>query len=102
MIVVKIELWPSGVEEKAKELARLYIARIGSSTPTRASYDVAIMRRGETRSPWRSGWGGNANNLATPLRRGIVSDYARKAYPVVQLVKLAIETLYPSYPSSRR
>ena len=47
MIVVKVELWPKGHEEKAIELARMFLANDGTSKdPKLGHYDVAVMRKG--------------------------------------------------------
>lgn len=93
MIVVKVELWPRGRGDRAKELARMYIANDGEGTSTHGNYDVAVMRRGEHRAPWEIGGGGNP--IAKALRTGRVENHARKALHVLQLVRRAIEACYP-------
>lgn len=50
MIVVKVELWPFGREDKAEEIGRTYIANIGGTTE-RGDYDVAMCRRGTKAIP---------------------------------------------------
>jgi len=94
MIVVKVELWPGGLASRARELTRLYIGKDGkTSTSTRGNYDVAVMRRGETKPPWPIGWGGNPT--AKPIRSGRVEGHARKALHVLTLVGKAIEACFP-------
>lgn len=94
MLVVKIELWPRGLESRAKELVRVYIANDGTGTETHGNYDVAVMRAKETRPPWAIGYGGN--ETAKPVRTGRVEMHAR-SYPVLRLIARAIASLYPEW-----
>lgn len=95
MIVVKVELWPKGHEEKAVELARVFLANDGTGTAKLGNYDVAVMRRGEKRAPWRYGDGTGAT--AKPIRTGRVEGHAKAAYPVLRLVVRAIRSMFPEW-----
>jgi hypothetical protein len=61
MIVVKIEIWPFGNEEKAKEITRAYIANDGkTSSKTNGvfgSYDVRFMQSEQynPKKVWKKG-----------------------------------------------
>jgi hypothetical protein len=46
MIVVKIEMWPQGRENKAREIGRTYIFNNGG-TMTKGDYEVRVCRRGK-------------------------------------------------------
>ena len=93
MIVVKIELWPMGVEEKKKDLSRLYIANTGSNPdPNLGDYKVAIMKKGVLRAPWEHGYGGN--KTAKPFREGEVKNHPRITQHVIHLVRKAIDSIY--------
>lgn len=52
MIVVKIELWPGGLEDHPRkaEIGRMYIANVGGNVE-RGEYDVAVCRRGSHKVP---------------------------------------------------
>jgi hypothetical protein len=45
MLVVKIELWPHGVQSKAKELFRVFIANDCTGTSKAGNYSVAAWPR---------------------------------------------------------
>ena len=76
MIVIKIEMWPKGIKEKAYELGRMCISNDGTSKdPKIGNYNVKVMRRGTKDKVQRT---------------GTVENYPRKAYPVWELVKRAI------------
>lgn len=46
MIVVKIELWPLGNANKAREIGRVEIANDGSGTKTHGNYLVNLLHAG--------------------------------------------------------
>lgn len=47
MIVVRIELWPAGSEERKRELGVAYIANDASGTPGSGNYNVRLMKSAE-------------------------------------------------------
>lgn len=82
MIVVKVELWPGGREERKREIGRMTLAndcRTTITDPNRGSYNVKLMRRGTT------------DKVQKTTR---VEDYPRKSYPVWELVRRALDRLY--------
>ncbi len=44
MIVVKIEMWPKGIEAKKYGLGEMRIANDGAGTHARGDYDVVLMK----------------------------------------------------------
>jgi hypothetical protein len=58
MIVVKIELWPHGIRDKAREIGRIVIANDGSGTKEEGNYEVALANAGiyaDKPGAWKSG-----------------------------------------------
>lgn len=86
MLVIKIEKWPFGQEEKAEEIGRTYVTNDGSGTLKRGNYDVEVCRRGTTEKP--SGGG-------TAARTGRVEDYPRQSYNVWRLIIRALKSAFP-------
>ncbi len=83
MIVVKIELWPKGYEEKAREIGRMTLHNLFATTvsnPKRGDYEVNVMRRGTT---------------TTSQRRGVVEDYPRHSYNIWRLIARALKETFP-------
>jgi len=83
MIVVKIELWPKGIENKAREIGRMTLHNLPLRTmmnPKRGDYEVHVMRRG---------------NKSKPLRTGIVEDYPRQSYNIWRLIARALKVTFP-------
>ena len=82
MLVVKIEMWPGGDEDRRREIGRMYIANKGFDVhpdhPRRGDYVVRLMRRG-------------AKN--TVQRTAEVLDYPRESYSVWVLVKRALDAV---------
>ncbi len=83
MIVIKVELWPFGYEEKKRELGRMHIANVGGSA-TRGDYKVKVMRKGTER---------------TVQREGEVTNYPRQSYSVWRLVQRALRSAFPEEKS---
>lgn len=80
MIVIKIEMWPKGFKERAYELGRMYITNDGTSKdPKRGNYKIKVVKKGTTDKV---------------SREGEVENYPRKSYPVWELVKRAIGSVY--------
>jgi len=83
VIVVRIELWPGGSERRKREIGRMTLANQGFGVhpdhPRRGNYDVSLMRRGTT---------------DRVQRECEVLDYPRESYPVWELVRRALETLF--------
>lgn len=96
MIVVTVELWPGGLRNRSKELARMYIGNDGTGAQGKGHYDIAVMRRGERRAPWEHGYGGNA--VAKPIRVGRVENHARQSLHVLILVAKAIAATFEKAP----
>lgn len=86
MLVVKIELWPFGQEEKAEEIGRMYVSNDGSGTRKRGNYDAEVCRKGTTERPASGG---------TATRTGRVEDYPRQSYNVWRLVTRALKSCFP-------
>lgn len=80
MIVIKVELWPFGSEERAEEIGRMTITNDGTSrNPMRGDYNTKIMRRGTTDKV---------------QKQGRVENYPRKSYSVWELVRRALNDIY--------
>lgn len=86
MIVIKIELWPGGFEDKSEEIGRMYMSNDGTGDVSRGNYDVEVCRRGTTEKPSQGG-------VAT--RTGKVEGFPRKNYNVWRLVVRAILDCFP-------
>ena len=83
MIVVKIELWPKGYEEKARELGRMHLTNQfvrSVLNPKRGDYKVEVMRRG---------------TKDKVQRHGTVRDYPRQAYNIWRLIFRALKETFP-------
>ena len=79
MLVVKVELWPRGVEARCRELGRMYIINQGgTASAKRGNYAIHLMRKGVS---------------ATVQKAAEGRDYPRLSYPVWVLVKRALEAL---------
>ena len=81
MLVVKIELWPGGWEDRKKEIGRLVIVNDGSGTKNRGNYRTLLMRRGTKN---------------TVLREGRVGNHSRLSKSVWNLVHKALESVMSS------
>lgn len=83
MIVVKIELWPLGFEDKAKEIGRMTITNdlttLERTSGNKSSYNVRVMRRG---------------TIDQVQREGRVENYPRHSYTVWELVRRALNDVY--------
>lgn len=89
MIVVKLEMWPKGNEEKKYDLGRMYIANTGGSVE-RGDYVAAVCRKGTTDVPepvHRRG--------VKASRTGEVKDYPRISYNVWRLIIRAAKSCFP-------
>lgn len=100
MIVVKLEIWPGGNEERAKEIGRTYIANDGSGSQDRGDYKVAVCRRGTTQVPcelFDEADAQIAGGLGVPraTRAGTVKDYPRLAYNVWRLITRSLLAAFP-------
>jgi len=95
VIVVKIELWPHGVEHFAKEIGRMYIGNVGG-TDERGDYEVAVCRRGIQSCPWPHGYDDDdTKKRPQPARIGEVKNYPRLSYSVWRLVMRALKSAFP-------
>jgi hypothetical protein len=82
MIVVKIELWPHGSEERAKEIGRTYITNDGTGTLKRGNYDAWVCRKDNFLRP--------TDENASAVREARVEDYPRQSHNVWRLVRRAL------------
>ncbi len=87
MIVVKIELWPLGSEERRREIGRMYIANDGSGTQVRGNYKAVVCRRGTTENPLRG--------RVRAVREGHVENYPRKSANVWKLIMRCLRSAFP-------
>jgi len=99
MITVKIELWPRGREDRAREIGRMYIANDGRASvtdPSRGDYLVGVCRRGTTDVP-REIYGEDAGPGDEPkaARAAEVKNYPRLAYNVWRLIARAVLAAFP-------
>ncbi len=78
MIVVKIELWPMGIESRKRELGRMLIVNQGG-THGRGDYHVRVMRKGSDKV----------------LRECEVKDYPRESYNIWRLICRALKGTFP-------
>ena len=79
MIVVKVELWPGGHEDRKRELGRMHLTNQGTGTRERGNYAVKLMRRG---------------TVDVVQRTTDIENYPRQSYPVWELVRRALQKLY--------
>lgn len=75
MIVINIELWPLGREEKKKHLGTIKITNDGTGTQEWGNYDVTLSRKGSPNSV---------------LRKGRVEGFKRLKYGAYELLGLAL------------
>lgn len=57
MIVIKIEIWPGGFEQYAKELYRGFIWNDATGTPEKGNYKVELNKKGQKikgKGVWKS------------------------------------------------
>lgn len=89
MIVLKIEMWPHGNEDKKREIGRTYIYNAGG-TAKRGDYEARVCRKGKTKfklEDLRSGKGFT--------RTGRVENYPRLTYNVWRLAIKALRACFP-------
>lgn len=103
MIVVRIELWPGGAEDKLREIGRMYIANVGG-TQERGDYTVAVCRKGSEKVPaelWQGAGRDAPEGSPKATRAGSVRDYPRLAYNVWRLVCRALASCFPEESTTR-
>lgn len=70
MIVVKIEVWPMGIEERARPIGNITIANDGTGDEEKGNYLAALSHAGfyygKRKEPWK---------------KGAVKDHPRKLSP---------------------
>ena len=54
MLIVKVELWPGGVEEAAEVIDIMQIINDGTGSYGQGNYDVRIIKR-DSSNTWKSG-----------------------------------------------
>jgi hypothetical protein len=89
MIVLKLEMWPHGNEDKKYEIGRTYIYNSGG-TNKRGDYEARVCRKGKPDfklDDLRSGKGF--------ARRGSITDYPRLSYNVWRLIIRALKACFP-------
>jgi len=78
MLVVKVELWPGGCEERSREIGRMLIDNTTYERDARrGDYRIRLMRKG----------------ARTVQRSAKVLNYPRLSYPVWKLVRRALRAL---------
>lgn len=55
MLVVKVELWPGGVEEEAETVGVMQIVNDKSGSYGRGDYDTRILKWGQVNESWKEG-----------------------------------------------
>jgi hypothetical protein len=98
MIVVKIEMWPSGNESHAREIGRTYIANVGG-TAERGDYRVAVCRRNSIARPRElyADQNAPAHTAQYPkaTRTARVEGYPRLSYNVWRLILRSLRACFP-------
>lgn len=89
MIVVKIEMWPKGDQNRRREIGRMYVYNAGGSL-VRGDYEVRVCRRNNFDATTRQIQTGDGFT-----RTGRVEKYPRLAYNVWRLVLRALRTTFP-------
>lgn len=90
MIVLKVELWPLGVEAAKRELGRAFIVNDGSGDRETGHYTVSVNRKGQTRVP-----SSIVPKGPRPFREGRVGPYPRLRYSVWRLVLRSLMSCFP-------
>lgn len=94
MIVVKIEMWPHGDEDRRREIGRMYLANVGG-TAERGDYLVTVNRRGDQSCHLQGDGAGGASVVGNVTRQGEVKDYPRLSYNVWRLITRALKACFP-------
>lgn len=82
MVVVKIELWPHGLESKAREIGRAEIINDGTGTEEVGNYKIRLKHSGswvKKEGYWKTGG---------------LSGYKRKVQSPYHLVMLALGAIF--------
>lgn len=113
MLTVKIELWPYGDEERAREIGRMYIANDGTTSvadPRFGDYRVAVCKRGTNAVPREvydlsdPAQAQYAKDQGAPkaTRAARVRGYPRLAYNVWRLIARAVTGAFPEELNTRK
>jgi hypothetical protein len=97
MIVVKIEMWPGGSEDRSYELGRTYIYNDGTGTPARGNYEVRVCRKSKDGQYNLTSREVVAGKKCT--RVGRVRDWPRKSYNIWRLILRCLKSAFPEDPS---
>jgi len=89
MIVVKIEMWPKGQRERAREIGRTFIYNDGG-TDELGDYEVRVCRRGRLERTTQQIVDGEGFT-----RTGRIENYPRLAFNVWRLVLRALRSAFP-------
>lgn len=108
MIVVRVEMWPKGDPNSARELGRTYIANVtplerhAGSRGKRGDYQVAVCRKGSDKVPQEiyiaAGMDRHEidpNEHPTATRTTRVEGYPRESYNIWRLVSRALRGAFP-------
>lgn len=88
MIVVKLEMWPHGNEDRKYDLGRMYIANTGEhGNKNLGNYDAKVCRKGC--------YGFEDWDLIKATREGEVKDYPRLSYNIWRLIAKALLSCFP-------
>jgi hypothetical protein len=77
VIVIPLQMWQFGYEDRQWNIGTIVIFNDGTGTQNRGNYVCRTYKEGE----WEK-----KKNLATPIREGKVSDWPRNSRPVFELV----------------
>ena len=92
MIVVKVEMWPKGDEDKKREIGRTYLYNAGGSL-TRGDYEVRVCRKKRFETTLDDLQTGNGFT-----RTARVEGYPRLAYNIWRLVLRSLRSAFPEEP----
>jgi hypothetical protein len=95
MIVLKIEMWPSGREDRAREIGRTYIYNDGG-TMTSGDYQVRVCRRGRFEKTTQ-----DIRDAKGFTRTAAVTKYPRLAFNVWRLMIRALVAAFPEETPDR-
>ena len=93
MIVVKIELWPGGFEERKRELGRTYIYNDGKGTARQGNYEVRVCRKNKEAAYDLKPLELREGKKCTRTAR--VENWPRKSYNIWRLILRCLMAAFP-------
>lgn len=82
MVVVKIELWPFGSEDRKRELGRAFIWNTGKGSSTRGEYKFQLLKKGKEYVMNKNVW-----------KEGEIKDFPRKRLLGYDLLYRALDSV---------